>query len=172
MLRRRLTLYEAYRKVQPYLLARSAWEPEIDVRAIARDWCALHLGPANAEAATEALMQTLGPWREHYIGDKVEPKGVHPSYAKNRPQGTRANASNWSLFGLDVGPGSHEIQFRPTTPLTQGGVMLADTRRDMPTFTLEIVHEPLATKQSPLLPQNWAWEARHTERSRLVHLLQ
>lgn len=53
-----------------YLLARLAWDPETDVRDIARDWCTHHLGAENAGPAVDALMQTLQPWREYYIGDK------------------------------------------------------------------------------------------------------
>lgn len=68
-----------------YLLARLAWQPEMDVHEIARDFCALHLGPANAAAATDALMSTLQPWREHYIGEYIPgktPQAIIPVYMK------------------------------------------------------------------------------------------
>lgn len=64
-----------------YLLARLSWEPELKVRQIARDFAALHLGPANAEAAAEALMHTQQPWREHYPGDRPG-EVCHPVYMK------------------------------------------------------------------------------------------
>ena len=60
-----------------YLLARLAWDPDADVYQIARDFCTIHLGPANAQAAADALMQTQQAWREHYIG-----KHIRPTYMK------------------------------------------------------------------------------------------
>jgi len=52
------------------------WDPDASVDAIARDFAALHLGPANAEAGGEALMATEDAFREEYVG------GAHPVYIK------------------------------------------------------------------------------------------
>jgi hypothetical protein len=91
--------------------------------------------------------------------------------AKDRKEGKKALASNWSLFGLDVGPGSHEVQFRPAKMPQHGVRVLIDTRRDLPaTATLEIAHETAASVESKpevLLPQDWAWEVRRTNEFQL-----
>ena len=50
-----------------YLLGRLIWNPDADVAAIARDFAALHVGPANADAAAEALMATEDAWAEEYV---------------------------------------------------------------------------------------------------------
>lgn len=63
-----------------YLLSHLAWEPEADVRGIARDFAALHLGPANADAAAEALLATEDAFAEEYLGRKTEV--THPCYIK------------------------------------------------------------------------------------------
>jgi hypothetical protein len=84
--------------------------------------------------------------------------------ARARKEGTRAKASTWSLFGLDVGPGNHEVQFRPTGALKQGVLVLIDGRHDVSLArALEIIHEPVGARDVPALPQNWAWEARCVE---------
>ena len=59
-----------------YLISRLAWDPNVAVDAIARDFAALHLGPANARAGGEALMATEDAFREEYVG------GAHPVYIK------------------------------------------------------------------------------------------
>jgi hypothetical protein len=83
------------------------------------------------------------------------------SDAKDRREGVRARAANWSLFGLDVGPGEHEVRFRPASAPEQGVLVLIDVRHPIPpTQVLEVAHEPTTTKERVRLPQNWAWEAR------------
>ncbi len=59
-----------------YLLGRLAWNPDADVSTIAREFAALHVGAANAEAAAEAMMATEDAWAEEYL------PGVHPCYLK------------------------------------------------------------------------------------------
>ncbi len=63
-----------------YLLARLGWEPDADVAQIARDFAALHVGPANADAAAEALLRTEDAFAEEYIGRKGSV--THPVYIK------------------------------------------------------------------------------------------
>jgi hypothetical protein len=81
----------------------------------------------------------------------------------NRKQGTRAAAPNWSLFGIDVGPGEHVVQLQPASsaalkrPLT---VLLDSTRAVPATQTVELDHQALPQKADILLPMNWAWETR------------
>jgi hypothetical protein len=59
-----------------YLLARLAWEPDAPLESITRDFCALHLGQANAAAAAEALLQTEDAFKEEYL------PGCHPAYIR------------------------------------------------------------------------------------------
>ena len=84
--------------------------------------------------------------------------------AQDRPRGQRARAANWSLFGLEVGPGRHEVAFRPATTPKQPPVAIADVRREVPPAnTLEISHGPVDHKEEVLLPQNWAWQIRQVQ---------
>lgn len=50
-----------------YLLSRLMWNPNEDVTQITRDFCALHLGRANAAAAAEALLATEDAFVEEYV---------------------------------------------------------------------------------------------------------
>ncbi len=63
-----------------YLLSRLAWAPDADVVAIARDFAGLHLGPANADAAAEALLATEDAFAEEYLGRQSAV--THPCYIK------------------------------------------------------------------------------------------
>ena len=84
--------------------------------------------------------------------------------AKDRPRGERARAANWSLFGLEVGPGRHEVGFRPATTPKQPPAAIADVRREVPpASTLEISHGPVDRTEEVLLPQNWAWQIRQVQ---------
>ena len=59
-----------------YLLGRLAWDPDAPVEQIARDFAALHLGPANSAAGGEALMATQDAFQEEYV------RNAHPCYIK------------------------------------------------------------------------------------------
>ena len=84
--------------------------------------------------------------------------------AKDRPRGERARASNWSLFGVDIGAGRHELAFQLAKMPKQPPVAIIDVRRAVPpTTTLEISHSPLDREVEPLLPQNWAWQVRQVK---------
>jgi hypothetical protein len=86
--------------------------------------------------------------------------------AANRKQGTRAAAPDWSLFGIDVGPGEHVVQFRPASSavLKRRLSVLLDSTRPLPSAqTVEIEHQVLSRKHEILLPQNWASETRMIE---------
>ena len=63
-----------------YLLGRLMWYPDTDVRIIARDFAALHVGWNNADAAVEALMATEDAFRELYPGNRAEV--AHPVHMK------------------------------------------------------------------------------------------
>lgn len=63
-----------------YLLSRLCWDPEAKARDVVRDFCALHLGPQNADAAADALLQTELAWHEHY-GNRPG-RISHPVYIK------------------------------------------------------------------------------------------
>ena len=63
-----------------YLLGALGWNPDLDVKQIARDFAALHLGAANALAAAEALLATEDAFSEEYIG--VRRDVAHPCYIK------------------------------------------------------------------------------------------
>jgi hypothetical protein len=83
--------------------------------------------------------------------------------AANRTQGTRAAAADWSLFGIDVGPGEHVVQFQPASrgAIERRFSVLLDATGPLPaTETVEIQHQILPRKAETLLPQNWAWETR------------
>lgn len=93
---------------------------------------------------------------------------LHLCDARDRQQGTRARASNWSLFAVDVVPGNHEVQFQPATTPKHGVLVLIDTRRDVcPALILTTSRETPAGGQKSFLPQNWAWEDRHVDEFRL-----
>jgi hypothetical protein len=84
--------------------------------------------------------------------------------AKDRPRGERAKASTWSLFGVEVGPGRHEVALQPATTPKQAPVAITDVRREAsPENTLEISHGPLVRQEEVLLPQNWAWQIRQVQ---------
>ncbi len=59
-----------------YLIGRLGWNPDDAVESIVRDFAALHLGPANAEAGAEALLATEDAFNEEYV------RGTHPCYLK------------------------------------------------------------------------------------------
>ena len=59
-----------------YLLGRLAWEPDADPAALAREFAALHLGPANAQAAADALLATEDAFAEEYV------RRAHPCYIR------------------------------------------------------------------------------------------
>ena len=63
-------------QVNPYLLARLCWNPDENVKTVAEDFAALHIGRANASAAAEALMATEDAFAEEYV------KVAHPIYLK------------------------------------------------------------------------------------------
>lgn len=63
-----------------YLLARLGWNPDADPKQVARDFAALHVGSANAEAAAEALLITEDAFAEEYIGRRADV--THPVYIK------------------------------------------------------------------------------------------
>jgi len=84
--------------------------------------------------------------------------------AKDRPRGERARAANWSLFGLEVGPGRHEVGFQPASTPKQAPVAVADACREVPpAYTLQIRHGPLTRREEVLLPQNWGWQVRRVQ---------
>ena len=86
--------------------------------------------------------------------------------AGKRQFGTRAEARDWSLFGLDVGPGEHEVRFQPKSGgMPRGGVLvLLDSSSDLrPTQTIHLKHEAVPRGNEVLLPQNWAWELRSAD---------
>jgi hypothetical protein len=83
--------------------------------------------------------------------------------AANRKHGTRAAAPNWSLFGIDVGPGEHVVGFQPASSavLRRRLAVLLDSTMPLPaTQTVEVKHQALPQKAVILLPQNWAWQAK------------
>jgi len=63
-----------------YLLSRLLWDPHADPGQVARDFCHLHLGSANAEAAAQALMASQPAWRELYPGTRTSI--AHPVHLK------------------------------------------------------------------------------------------
>ena len=88
--------------------------------------------------------------------------------AKDRQRGTKAAARNWSLFGVDVSPGEHEIAFQPAAENPDVDLsavrVIFDVRTEVaPEHTLTIGHEPITRKDEVLLPQNWAWQARRVD---------
>lgn len=81
----------------------------------------------------------------------------------NRKQGTRAAAPDWSLFGTDVGPGKHVVQFQAASGAVlkrRFSVLLDCSIPIPPTQTVEVEHQALPQRNVLLLPQNWAWEVR------------
>ena len=72
--------------------------------------------------------------------------------AKDRPRGTKAAAPDWSLFGIDVAEGKHEIRFAPAAPPKQGAKVVIDAR--------VVTDELVVTGDAPRLPHNWATERR------------
>jgi len=84
--------------------------------------------------------------------------------AKDRPRGERARASNWSLFGVELAPGKHQVAFRPAAAPKQGVLVLLDVRQNVPPEkTFELGHGAIERRDPVLLPQNWAWEVRHAD---------
>ena len=86
--------------------------------------------------------------------------------AGKRQFGLRAEARDWSLFGLDVGPGEHEVRFQPKSGgmPRRGVLVLLDSSSEVrPTQTIHLEHEPVPRGNEVLLPQNWAWELRYAE---------
>jgi len=63
-----------------YLLGRLGWNPDADIKQIAQDFAALHVGTDNASAAAEALLATEDAFAEEYIGKRSEV--THPCYIK------------------------------------------------------------------------------------------
>jgi alpha-glucuronidase len=61
-----------------YLLSRLMWDPDADVKAISRDFTALHLGSANAAAAAEAILASEDAFAEEHIGSVS--RVTHPCY--------------------------------------------------------------------------------------------
>jgi len=84
-----------------YLLGRLGWDPDADPKQIARDFAALHIGPANAEAAAEALLITEDAFAEEYIGRRADV--THPVYIK------------WTMV---FSPRANELEkaYKKTTP--------------------------------------------------------
>jgi len=99
----------------------------------------------------------------------VDAPHLRLSDAVNRPRGTLASARNWSLFGVEVSPGEHEVRFRLTNgnasnPESREVRVVVDVfRQAKPECLVEVSHSPLVRRGEPLLPQTWAWEMRKTQ---------
>lgn len=59
-----------------YLISRLAFDPDASLEAITREFCQLHLGAANADAAARALLLTEDAFHEQYL------PGAVPYYIK------------------------------------------------------------------------------------------
>lgn len=90
----------------------------------------------------------------------------------NRTTGTRAQAADWSMFGLDVAPGRHELSFEATA--TGKSKKLPSARLICECYAevrdprmLRIEHAPLDRRGLRALPENWAWEMRATKSTKI-----
>jgi hypothetical protein len=100
-------------------------------------------------------------------GKPVAPDMPHVRLADvgNRTTGLRAQAADWSLFGLDVGPSHHELTFVPVAGGKSKQIppvrLVVDATADAPgEQVLRIEHAPLDRPTHADLPQNWAWQMR------------
>jgi hypothetical protein len=100
-------------------------------------------------------------------GKPVEADAPHIRLADaaGRKQGARAKAPDWSLFGVNVAAGKHELRFEPQQTADQiekhpWTVGLDVRKKVVPIYTLRISHPPIKRTTEALLPQNWAWEKR------------
>jgi hypothetical protein len=80
----------------------------------------------------------------------------------NRTTGMRAQAADWSLFGLDVGAGHHSLTFQPAAGKSKplpAARLSADCSADVPGEPLvRLAHPRLARSMHADPPQNWAWQ--------------
>jgi len=112
--------------------------------------------PAGARARVAFLFRQRGVKGKVTLdGKPVAAMAPHLKLpdAKDRPRGTKARASSWSLFGVEVGEGKHEVRFEPAAASKQSVRIVVDVRGARPDAA------PPA-KEAALLPQNWAAEAR------------
>jgi len=130
--------------------------------------------PKRASARTALLFQQPGLAGEVTLDSKpVDADAPHLRLADatesrqqglkraGRTTGMRAKASDWSMFGVESGPGKHEIRFRPAVTTKPGGIAVMDFRSNARgEVTLSIDHGPITSREQVLLPQNWAWEVR------------
>jgi hypothetical protein len=83
-------------------------------------------------------------------------------------QGLRAQASDWSLFGVEAPHGEHLLRWTPASPppppRTTKCLVIVEANRQMPPrHRLTVEHGAMPLPQGVLLPQNWTWEERFVE---------
>lgn len=124
--------------------------------------------PQGAVARVSFLFRQRGITGQLFLdGKPIEADAPHLRLAdsKGRTDGLRAGAREWSLFGIDVTPGKHELRFTPESNATDQKVQIvADFRADLtPTRSVKIKHSTIKRENSPeQLPRNWAWQDRRT----------
>jgi hypothetical protein len=128
--------------------------------------------PEGAQARVSFLFRRRGVEGEVELdGKRVQADAPHVRLpdAGNRPRGTKAAATDWSLFGVDIPPGAHELGFLakkegPGLDPEQLHVLCDTRRRLVAGQTVTVRHPEVAAPRRDrgdvLLPQNWAWEER------------